>query len=633
MRLSFTIFLATLALLLSALAVLFMGSEYRNALFGPPPIAPGQTLFKIEELDKVKYITLSNSEGDESSFEIKNNQWFATQPWQDRADPTYLRFLVQFTARLEVKEVIARKGLGLDEFGLDEACVRVTMRNQSGNTVCDYEIGRPTAWHAPLADGKTTQPTIFIRLAGSKLSNNIYVCAEDSANKVGALFQDQFARFRDHHPLYFSPEYLDGIRIQNPEGEVVISREDLKSAWLISKPLELGVDPAALNSLFANLAKLVATKVEDRTNVTLPVGEDDAAQTREIAIHFAGAEDETILRIYPPANEGDTTVLATVSDRPDTVFHLPDINSLGQLRMGVNDLRSKTLTRLSGPDLKTIIIRPEGRPPIMLQRTEQTAWEVLRRQGWKQANLDAVTDLISAVNRDQVQKFVTDAATDLTSYGLDQPFLQIAFISLNNEGMRIAFGKAPENDHIFAHVVGRPNILQISPETLGKIPQSSWEWRTSHVWHLPKVDISQIVIRNAGSPLIELSYNHFAGSWSATQNGIDATASLNPNRADKFLTYLESLQTKHWLGPMHPQAMKALGNPDVTISVSIRRINDEGQEMPPVVRTLEIAHTPGGFIHFAKVDSLPRSPDTEDEDSYFLLDPEIIKKLGIDLFE
>lgn len=633
MRLSFTIFLAFLALILSGVAVLFMGSEYRNAIFGPPPIAPGEKLFKVEQLDKVSQITLSNNKGDKVDFKIKGNQWFATEPWQDRADPTYLRFLVQFTARLKVEEVLPRKGLNLSEFGLDEDYVRVTMLNQDGNTVCDYQIGRPTAWHAPLADGETTLPTIFIRFTESKLKDNIYVCSEESADKLHALFQGHFARFRDHHPLYFSPKYLDRVCIQNAEGEVVISRKDLKSGWSITKPLELGVDSDALSALFVNLAKLSATKVEDRTNVTLPVGEDDAAQTRELSIHFADAADDTILRIYPPTNEGETTVLATVSDRPDTVFYLSESSSLSQLQMSVNDLRSKTMTRLNGPQLKMIILRPEGRPPIMLERTQKTTWRILRQDGWKQANQDAIINLMTAVTRDHVQKFVTDAATELTPYGLDRPFLEIAFISFNNEGMRIAFGKDSENSNIFARVAGRPNVWQISQETLHKIPQSSWEWRMPHVWHLPKVDISQIKIQKANQAPIELNYNHFSANWGAKQNGVDATASLNPNRADRLLSNIESLQTEHWLGPVHPQAMKTLENPDIIISVSIRRISDEGEDMQPVIKTLKIAHTPGGFIHFAKIDTLPKNLQTEDESSYFLLEPEIIQKLGIDLFE
>ena len=641
MRFSFTIFLGILALTLSGLSVLFMGSEYRNAIFGVTPVSVGQKLFQLDELDKAKQITITNSDGDKVSFAIDANRWVATEPWRDRADPIYIKFLFQFTASLQAEEVIPRKELDLNEFGLRDGNVRVTMLNKSGAAVCDYHIGRPTAWHAPTADGKATQPTVFIRFADDELKDKIYICSEKAADSIHTLFQNQFARFRDHHPFHFSPKYLDSVRIQNTEGEVVISRKNLKSGWSITKPLELAVDPAALSTLFENLAKLIATKVEDRASVTLPSGEDDTDQAREISIHFADIEDETVLSIYPTINEDDATVLATVSDRPDAAFHLPltaagaitNTTSLSQLQMGVNDLRSKTMTQLNGPQLKIITLRPEGRSPIMLQRSKKTTWRVLRPKGWEKANQDAVINLMTALTRDHIQKFITDAASDLTPYGLHQPFLQIQFISFNNEDMRVAFGRDAGNENIFAHIVGRPNIWQISSESLGKIAQNSWQWRTSHVWHIPKVDVRKITIHKNGQSDIELSYDHFTANWTAKQNDAIATASLNPNRADKFLANLESLQTKHWIGPMHPQAMKALENPDIIISMNMHRTDKNGQDMPPILKTLRIAHTPGGFINFAKVDTLPPSPDTGDESSYFLLSPETVESLSNNLFE
>ncbi len=641
MRYSFTVFLAVIALILSGLSIVFMGSEYRNAIFGIPAIAPGEKLFEVKTLDQVSQITLTNSDENVASFKIDGHQWTATAPWEDRADTLYIRTLFQFAASLEVMEVIPRKGLDLKGFGLRDGHIQITMRDRKGKAVCDFLIGRPTAWKIPSEDQKSTTPTIFVRFADKKLKDNIYICADKSPLKIHSLFNNQFSRFRDHRPFYFSPKFIDKLRIQNTEGEVVVSRKDLKSGWGISKPLELRVDPTALATLFSDLTRLTALKLESRASVTLPTGEDDTAQAREISIHFAGAPTDTTLRIYPPAKEDDTVVLATVSDRPDAVFHLPltaataiaGTASLSQLQTGVNDLRSKTMTHLNGPQLKTIILRPEGRSPVMLQRTKSTTWRVLRRKGWEEANQEALINLMLAVTRDKVQKFITDAATDLKPYGLDHPFLQIGFLSFNDQGMRIAFGRDAKSENIYAHIVGRPNIWQISNATIGKIAHNSWQWRTSHVWHLPKQDILKITTQQKDKPSIELGYEHFAAKWTAKRDGVDSTAAINPNRANKLLGALESLETKSWIGPMHKQATAALKDPDTVISVTIGRVNNQGQNLLPIVKTLKIAHTQGKLIYFAKVDTVPKGPETENEYSYFLLNPETIQKLYVDLFE
>ena len=637
-----TILLALLATVLGGLAIVHTGGKYHAAIFGVPATATGNLLFDVEDLNRVRRITLTNTDGIKATFRSEGNIWVAESPWKDRADPLYIRALFQFTAGLKVQEVIPKDDVDIKEFGLRKGHTRITMFDAKGEEVCDYKLGRTAAWHVPTEDGKETQNTHYIRLADKETKHNIYLCSADNLH-IQSLFLDNFSRFRDHHPFYFSHKYLDKTRIQNAEGEVVISRNNLNSPWRITKPLNLRVDPKSLSDLFTNLVKLKAIKVEDRANVTLPTAENNEAHSREIAIHSAGLDEDFILRVYPPAKDGDTVALATVSNRPDAVFYLP-INSsvpntvsLSQFQTGVNDLRSKTMTHLNGPQLKSIIIRPTGRPDTLLSRTQKTTWRVLRKKGYEAANDMAVINLMTAVTRDKVQKFVTDAASDLTPYGLNTPFLQIGFVSFQNEGMRLAFGRDPKGENIYAHLVGKPNIWQITHDTMAKIAIHPWQWRTSHVWHIPKVDIEHIEIEHKGKPSIRLEYAFFSDQWTATRGKGDeatnATADLNPNRANTLLGNLESLTTNQWLGPVHPQAAKALRSPDTIIRIRIKQIDDEGNDADPITKTLRIAHTSGKLIYFAKVDTEPKGPDSEREHSYFLLDPETITKLYVHLFE
>ena len=371
--------------------------------------------------------------------------------------------------------------------------------------------------------------------------------------------------------------------------------------------------------------------------------EDDSAHSQEIAIHSAGVEEDFVLRIYPPEKEDDTVALATVSDRPDSVFYLPltsnipNLISLSQFETGVNDLRSKTMTHLNGPQLKSIIIRPHGRPDTLLTRTKKTTWRVLRKKGYEAANENAVIDLMTAVTRDNVEKFVTDAATDLSPYGLNAPMIQLGFLSFNNEGMRLAIGREPKGDKIYAHIVGKPNIWKISYETLGKISIHPWQWRTSHVWHIPPVDIKQIEIEKKGQPPVTLDYSFFTEQWKATRGKEgekkDATSELNPHRANTLLGHLESLTTNKWIGPAHPQAVNALKTPDTIIRIHIQRVDDNGLDAQPITKTLKIAHTKGNLIYFAKVETTPKGSESEGEESYFLLNAEMIQKLYVKLFE
>ena len=358
-------------------------------------------------------------------------------------------------------------------------------------------------------------------------------------------------------------------------------------------------------------------------------------------VGIVGGESDITLRIYPPAKEDANVTLATVSDRPDTVFHLPltnsasvtGTNSLGFLQTGVNDLRSKTMTHLNGRELKTIIIRPGGLQDILLERTRSTEWKILRPDGWHPTNIDTLARLITAVTQDKILRFVTDAATDLSPYGLDRPLVLLGFNSYAGEGIRMAMGKGPEDGKLYARILGRPNVWEISSETFGKIALYPWQWRTAHVWSIPEIDIEKIVIQRKDQPEISLTYAHLADKWTAKLDGKDATSTLNPNRAKYFLKQLTSLEASRWIGPNHTTAMKAVESADTTIKIHVKQFDDEGMETEPAIKTLRIAHTGGGLIYFAKVDTVPVGRNAQHESSYFYLSPEIISKLYVNLFE
>ncbi len=306
MRISFTITLLILATLLGGLAIVHTGEKYRDKIFGAPAITVGEKLFDTHELDKTRRIDIANTTGTKVIVKQTGHFWSTTQPWKDRADPLYMRALFQFTSSLVVRDVIDRDDVDLKDFGLEDDRIRITMFDSKGERLCDYNIGRKTAWKIPSDDGKSTEQTLFIRLADREKKNKIYICTSNSTAAIHSLFSSDFARFRDHHPLHFSPKFLDRLSVKNEESEIVISRPNLKAGWMITKPNKLRVDPEAQTQLFNDLARLNAIEAVDRSSVTLPTAAEDASQAQEISIHFAGQPKDITMRIYPPPRKIQT---------------------------------------------------------------------------------------------------------------------------------------------------------------------------------------------------------------------------------------------------------------------------------------------------------------------------------------
>lgn len=626
-------------MLLAGLALSHSGGKHWDAIFGLPPVAQGETLFKSESIKEVRHVTLRNTNGVVAEFKFIDDRWQALSPWKDRADPEFLRFLISFTSQLTVEESLSRKALSLEEFGLSKGSIEVTMKNAQGDTLCGYLIGRPSALHAQVQQDKEliNVPSLFIRQTDKKKKNNIYICSNPTAESIHALFKNDFERFRDHHPFYFTPRLLDQLRIQSQQGEVVLSSEKAQSGWHITKPLNLRTEREDLGTLFSNLAKINAYKIEDRANITLPTTAENHPQAREFSMRFTGEEDPITLKTYPP-EAGSPYALATVSNRPEIVFHIPisepDITSLSDIEYGVNDLRAKTLVQINGQQLSTIILRPKNQPDIYLKRQPKAEWQISNGKEFQAINHQTLSELIYATTKDKIQRFVTDAATDLSLYGLDDPAIQIGFIGYNGSGTRLNIGRDPKGETNYAHIAGSPHIWEISVETLGKIATHGWQWRTPVVWHIPKVDIHKIVVQKAKQPSLELDYHFFSEKWQATRDEKDVTAAINPNRANTFLSHLESISTPSWIGPYHKQAIELLKTPALTIHTHITPVDEEGEPLPDIIKTISIASSANGLLHFGKVTTSPITRKNSIEDAnYFLLQASDVKKLDVDLFK
>jgi len=638
MRYSATVLLLFIALIVSGLALSYTGGKYRDAIFGVPPLKPETLLFNADDIAKVRNVILKNHSGVTAEFTFENNQWNTVNPWKDRADATFIRSLIQFSSELTVQESLPAKNITRSDLGLEQGAISVQLQDGDKNTLCDFTIGKPSALHIAreIQNKIVNEPTIFIQLNEKRLNNQVYACSSYLSDSIRILFKNDFGKFRDHHPFYFTPQLLDKISISNQEGEVVMSRPDNQSSWSITKPLELKADPQAQYDLFNDLGKLTATKIENRSEVTLP--QPGAELTQEISLHFIGAEEDITLQIYP-TEEGAETALATISNRPDIVFHLPIANeegviSLNKLQLGVNDLRTKTMLQINGKQLQTIVIGSEKGSQILLQRKPQQHWENLTQTGPKAANLVALAQLIEAATVDKVEKFVTDAATDLSPYGLDAPVLKIGFVSFNKDGLALAFGKKLGSPEIYAHIIGRPNIWQVSTETLSKISIHPWEWRTTQIWNIPRVDIKHITIKKGNNAATTLRYNFFTEQWKANEGDKNLTANLNPNRANNFLKNLEVLSCISWLGPYHPQATNSLKTPDLIIKATITPVDNDGNSLSTITKTLTVGSSANKHLYYGKIQTEPADANTrKDEINYFQLDQKTIQQLSVDLFE
>lgn len=606
------------------------------ALFHTDPVIQNNTPLFQTDLRTTAYIELTHADKSTHIFQFQPSTglWLGESPWKDRADgPLIINQLILFALNAEVIDSFEPEKKALrDVYGVGKNSIGVTFKDSNKNKLASFLIGNPSAWKKRIeAKQEVLIPSVYIRRADSEQRKNIYLCT-DVTGDIHKLFNHDWQLFRDHRPLALNLPTLKTVSMKRGKTETVITKDTPESDWKISKPLELDTDPKSLASYLTNLSKLTASKLHEPGSITLP---NPSQSMLEISVsRFDVPEKITTLTVYPPA-EGATSTYATVSDR-DVIFELPLIatantsNYLTQLPESVNALRSRTMVTLKKKqrgDLRSLIIRTPQQPsnePVVITRTPTQPYQMLLPNDAKQRIDEFVLkDLLEAISLTPVNDFVSDAATDLSVYGLDSPTLIIDLLFNKGKPMQLIFGKKTgTTDTYFATLRGSSIVWEISPEILTKIALHTWEWKPKLVWNLPVIDILSFTTQRSDQAKLEVSYDFAEDSFQAKQGEQDLSAQINPQRAKYFLNENHHLVAEKRLGPNDAIARKALETPIYTASISVQEYNEEGLPSQLATYTITLAKpnkTGSSAFYYAKASNDP---------DYLILSLETVRKLA-----
>jgi hypothetical protein len=634
----FTLLLLVVTAGLSIAAVMRLKEGNLSRFFGPPTIAIGEYLYRFEPKDIHRIHLAGNGVKAECVFE--KGQWRMVKPWNDRMDPRAANAILQFTLSTEVTDIIPKGKLDTAKAGLREGTIGIRIENRRDERLATYLLGRKTAWIHRDSETKEETPTVFIQPQDEQSEDYTYVCTGD----IHPLFKDGFRHLRDHHPFLFNPTAIESIRLQGSEGELLLSRADVKSPWRIAKPLELRTDPAAVKKLIEDLFHLRALKIAERADVTLPA-EDGAKEHQKIAIKHFNQLEEVTLEIFQPATAAANTTFATISDRPGIVFELPlkpiaadvvenkpgtpavdySIVSLAGLPDTVNELRNAMLTNIDIDSLQSIHISPRTSGEIFITREKDQAWQFSDGDGMRPLNELALFRLLKALTQAKVAGFATDAAVNLTPYGLDRPLLSLRFSSFGKEKFTLIFGQSTDGTW-HAMRTGIPTVVKLDATFIREISIYPWQWRHTAIWSIPPVDLFGIQRIMEGRPSLDLEYSLTSATWRASEGGIDRNAELATNRAERLVKLLTELQCETWLAPDDTAAIAALAKPALSYILLVKAYDDQANYTGITRRVLHIAPAsdrPDNATFYARIDQ---------KSAPFLLGRETLLRLAVDLF-
>jgi hypothetical protein len=240
---------------------------------------------------------------------------------------------------------------------------------------------------------------------------------------------------------------------------------------------------------------------------------------------------------------------------------------------------------------------------------------LMRNDAWEPANGDRITKLFEALNEHRVKEFVADSAANVEPYGLEKPFIMIAWNDGEKPATDAATGSMPntvllfgqdKEGNVFAKYEGEPFVYRVGASILNAVPRDTVRWKATSPVRFSQFALRQIAISIGTNPPVVLDYNPISAEWKGTRAGTDITAGIDRVKADRMADKLGGLTVEDWAQD-RTDGTKALQVPAITLQVTLLTVPGK-LDSPTQVTTINFAPTVAGedtALYFGRVNAGP----------------------------
>ena len=498
--------------------------------------------------DKITAITIKNTDTQIDLRKEKDDAWVMDKPMKDYADSLAVSQLFTTAESLKSTATVGdgRKGASkeqLKEFGLANSETRVTFTGDGKPK--EIIFGKDAA-----VDGK-----LYVRLEDSNL---VYVIGNDLKKQITKKVDE----FRDHKLTELVPTKADKVTLKTSAGEIELEKKDRH--WALSKPLKARGNDQKIGDLVSQIANAkVESFVADSSNLG-PFGLQEPRAT--VTIHQEDSEKPAVLQIGQPLEKDKTKIYVKLASRESVLVVPKSLETLVDTKP--NDLRDRNLTRLEPDIVDRMTIESPGKEKIVLARKGES-W--VRKEGEKDVpvNAAAAKRLLTELQNQQVVDFVSDLATELPKYGLDQPAVKVTLSSFASENtaetkagekpiVTVLFGKT-EGNNVYAKLDDEPFVVSVSKGILDYAMTDPLEWQELAIYKNSADDITSVEVAREGQPTYSIERNKDK-KWTLAKGD----GKLDETNAQSLVNTLSNLHAVRWAGAVQPEF--GLDKPTLTVT-------------------------------------------------------------------
>ncbi len=536
-------------------------------------------------------IEIDSSGGDGAALQLVDDLWRVTRPFEDLADPErVVKLIAEMPGIGWIQRVHASE---FDESGwartlLDQP--RQRLRFLAGDKILlEIGLGAP----API-EGATY---VSVRQAGRTDETAFYV----ARTALPELVKGKPEEWRDGKLLRLAAGSITGLKLAQNGGQIELARKDGNHPWMLVKPLSSRTSKEKSGELLSTLLNLEIVEVMEAGVTGGEAAETPGAQLRITVTSGEDPGGTHELVLAKPDKEVQET-RATCSHRRQAF--LVRSKSLHELWSQPNDLRDRMLARIDEDRVALIRIESVLFPEIRLEKRSDS-WFLTRQDRQVAANGERILRFFEALNTHAIAEFTSDSAANLGPYGLDKPFLRVAWQEVGATPQQLLIGKNAAGDEFYTKYEGEPSVYRIEASLLPAIPQDGIKWKGLGALRFSQFALRGIRLSAGTAPPTQLKYDPSTAQWSGERAGRDITPLIDRVKADLLAGRLAKFNVQDWSADAS-DAIRALQTPVLEVVITL---GEPGRNDGPTRETrLVFAPTQEGMdtaLYFGRVDAGP----------------------------
>jgi hypothetical protein len=267
--------------------------------------------------------------------------------------------------------------------------------------------------------------------------------------------------------------------------------------WRLTEPLDAPADATTVKNLVNAVAECeVKRELKDASSDLSQYGLDKPFVTVTVKL---GDKDLPVFMVGKNTPVGFSTYVERADDKKIVLTSSAFRSGMDKK---VKDLRDKTIIDFADNDVQRLDISGEGKNLQLQQKDDK--WNIVQPAAYA-ADGASVRSFLSTLRSMRATDFPDDHASDLSTYGLDNPRLKITLhLGKDNAEKNILVGKENDKKEIYVQRGGEPTVYTVSDWVFRDLDKNLADFRDKTVLAFDRDTLTAVELKRKDGGHVKL---------------------------------------------------------------------------------------------------------------------------------